>query len=72
MTAILLLITAIIGTSFVGMQAFSGQIDHDCKALGKSFFASIWISFYGYWFPWFYVSIGVLFLFIVLEGWRGL
>tara|TARA_B100001996_G_scaffold324031_1_gene269387 strand:+ start:761 stop:1348 length:588 start_codon:yes stop_codon:yes gene_type:complete len=53
-TAILLLITAILGASFVGMQAFEWTklIIRRCTPLGKSLWcATIWFSiFYGNWF----------------------
>ena len=75
-TAILLLITAILGASFVGMQAFEWTklimegVRPWENPFGAPQFGSVFFMVTG--FHGFHVSIGVLFLFInVRKVWRG-
>ena len=75
-TAILLLVTAILGASFVGMQAFewtkliSEGVRPWANPFGAPQFGSVFFMVTG--FHGFHVSIGVIFLFInVKKVWRG-
>lgn len=76
-TAILMLVTALLGASFVGMQAFEWTkliVDHGIRPwgnpLGAPQFGAIFFMVTG--FHGFHVSVGVLFLFIVARKvWRG-
>ncbi|MBL4739669.1 MAG: heme-copper oxidase subunit III family protein [Sneathiella sp.] len=75
-TAILMLVTALFGLSFVGMQAFEWtKLIHEgvrpwSNPFGAPQFGSIFFMITG--FHGFHVSIGVIFLFIVARKvWRG-
>jgi len=76
-TAILLLVTAAFGASFVGMQAFEWTkliVEEGVRPWGNPFgaaqFGSIFFMITG--FHGFHVSVGVLFLFITARKvWRG-
>jgi len=75
-TAILMLVTALFGLSFVGMQAFEWtKLIHEgvrpwANPFGAPQFGSIFFMITG--FHGFHVSIGVIFLFIVARKvWRG-
>ena len=76
-TAILMLVTALFGASFVGMQAFEWTkliVDEGVRPwgnpMGAAQFGSTFFMITG--FHGFHVSIGVIFLFIVARKvWRG-
>ncbi len=76
-TAILLIITALLGASFVGMQAFEWTkliVEEGVRPwgnpMGAAQFGSVFFMITG--FHGFHVSIGVLFLFLVARKvWRG-
>ncbi|MBC8240508.1 MAG: cytochrome c oxidase subunit 3 [Alphaproteobacteria bacterium] len=77
MTAILMLITALFGASFVGMQAFEWTkliVEEGVRPwgnpMGAAQFGSTFFMITG--FHGFHVSIGVIFLFIIARKvWRG-
>ena len=76
-TAVLLLVTAILGASFVGMQAFEWTkliveegVRPWANPMGAAQFGSTFFMITG--FHGFHVSVGVIFLFIVARKvWRG-